>query len=63
MQCIFYFIAVKSNHAWRLGEIHQARIHAKKALAFVIIGVVVGLATYGVAFGLYFGVYRTEHNI
>ncbi|KAK7102513.1 uncharacterized protein [Littorina saxatilis] len=47
----------KSNNAWQVGSIEEARGQARKALIFAICGVVAGLVTYALAFGLFFGVY------
>ncbi|GFN88831.1 transmembrane protein 91 [Plakobranchus ocellatus] len=59
-----YHFGAKSNHAWQLGDIAQAKHHAKKALIFVIIGVLVGIITYVMAFVLYFVILDTpDHDV
>ncbi|XP_033744550.1 uncharacterized protein LOC117330393 [Pecten maximus] len=48
-----YHFGVKANHAWQLGDEMTSRHHAKKALIFVICGVVCGVCTYVLAITLY----------
>lgn len=48
-----YHFGVKANHAWQLGDEMVSRQHAKKALIFVVCGVVCGVCTYVLAITLY----------
>ncbi|PVD25130.1 hypothetical protein C0Q70_15628 [Pomacea canaliculata] len=52
----------KSNNAWQVGDIEEARRHGRKALIFAICGVIAGLCTYALAFGLFFGVYAPANS-
>lgn len=58
-----YHFGVKANHAWQLGDEVASKHHAKKALIFVIVGILAGLATYALAFSLYFTLKGDTHEV
>lgn len=55
--------SVKANDAWQLGDEVASKHHAKKAKIFVILGILVGLATYALAFSLYFTIGTETHKV
>ncbi|XP_063432301.1 uncharacterized protein LOC134714727 [Mytilus trossulus] len=58
-----YHYGVKANHAWQLGDEVASKHHAKKAMIFVIVGILAGLATYALAFSLYFTLKGDTHEV
>ncbi|KAL3852347.1 hypothetical protein ACJMK2_016002 [Sinanodonta woodiana] len=45
---------LKANYAWQLGDEVESRAKAKKAKICVIVGILVGIATYVLALALFF---------
>ncbi|XP_063419778.1 uncharacterized protein LOC134704928 [Mytilus trossulus] len=49
-----YHFNVSAKHSWHLHDYKKARRHSKYSVALVILGILIGLATYALAFSLYF---------
>ncbi|CAC5400606.1 unnamed protein product [Mytilus coruscus] len=51
---------VSAKHSWHLHDYKKARRHSKYAVALIILGIIIGLATYALAFSLYFTLHENK---
>ncbi|CAC5400607.1 unnamed protein product [Mytilus coruscus] len=52
--CGFFAYHFNAKHSWQLRDYKKARRHSKYSVALIILGIIIGLATYALALSLYF---------